>query len=76
MTSTVRPMTDLPEPPTAATEMDERRRLVRLRELCDEILASRRVDEGRDLMSEEERREARALLAGFAPRAGQRERAR
>ncbi|MGZ8414257.1 MAG: hypothetical protein ACXW05_16130 [Gemmatirosa sp.] len=72
MTSPANPILDNPEP-TAGSELDERRRLVRLRELCDEILASRRVDEGRDLMTEEERREARALLAGFAPRAGTRE---
>lgn len=75
MTSTSQPAMDETHQ-AAAGELDERRRLLRLRDLCDEVLASRRVDEGNDLMTEEERREARELLAGFAPRAGQRERAR
>ena len=69
----------LPTPETALptdADLDDRRRLLRLRELCDEILASRRVEEGRDLLTDEERAEARSLLAGFAPRAGQRERPR
>lgn len=74
MSSTATPIID-PALPTDA-DLDDRRRLLRLRELCDEVLASRRVEEGRDLLTDEERAEARALLAGFAPRAGQRERAR
>ena len=73
MTSTV-PMPESALPTDA--DLDDRRRLLRLRELCDEVLASRRIEEGRDLLTDAERAEARALLAGFAPRAGTRERAR
>ena len=44
-----------------------RRRRVRLRELCDEVLASFRVARERDLISDGERQAARALLAGMTP---------
>lgn len=73
MSNPTLPTSDLPAALDAA---DERRHLLRLRELCDEVLASQRVAEGRDVMTDEERREARALLASFAPRVGLRERAR
>lgn len=46
----------------------ERRTHRRLRELCDEVLASYRVATERDLFSERERRDARALLAELLPR--------
>lgn len=84
MPETVLPMsnpTALASDASDATDLpldaaDERRHLLRLRELCDEVLASQRVAEGRDVMTDEERREARALLASFTPRVGMRERAR
>ena len=44
-----------------------RRSRVRLRELCDEVLASFRVARERDLISDGERQDARALLAQVAP---------
>ena len=45
----------------------ERRTRARLRELCDEILASYRLARGQDLWTDEERREARMLLSRVAP---------
>jgi hypothetical protein len=44
-----------------------RRSRVRLRELCDEVLASYRVARERDLISDGDRRAARAFLPGVAP---------
>ncbi len=44
-----------------------RRSLVRLRDLCDEVLASFRAARERDLISDGDRRDARALLAKVAP---------
>lgn len=44
-----------------------RRHLLRLRDLCDEVLASHRAARARDVISEPERQDARALLAGLAP---------
>ena len=46
----------------------DRRHKLRLRELCDEVLASYRVATGREPLSDVERREARAMLAGLTPR--------
>lgn len=40
----------------------ERRQRSRLRELCDEVLASYRVANGRDLFTEADRAEARSFL--------------
>ena len=45
-----------------------RRTRLRLRELCDEVLASYRVATGRDPLNAIEREDARALLARVAPR--------
>ena len=45
----------------------ERRTRIRLRELCDEVLASHRVAKGNDMLSDGERREATRLLARIAP---------
>jgi hypothetical protein len=45
----------------------ERRTKLRLRELCDEVLASYRVAAGEDVLSERERGEAAQLLARIAP---------
>ncbi|MHB0949437.1 MAG: hypothetical protein ACYC4J_10285 [Gemmatimonadaceae bacterium] len=46
----------------------DRRALLRLRDLCDEVLASHRVAHDRNPISEAERREAQAMLATLAPR--------
>jgi hypothetical protein len=45
----------------------ERRERSRLRELCDEVLASFRVAQSRELISEGEMAESRALLATMTP---------
>jgi hypothetical protein len=45
-----------------------RRTRPRLRDLCDEVLASFRVAKGRDPLSDAEREDARALLSRVAPR--------
>ena len=46
---------------------DDRRTRVRLRDLCDEVLASFRLASEKDLWTDGERREAQALLRGMAP---------
>lgn len=46
----------------------DRRNRLRLRDLCDEVLASYRVARERDLWSADERVEAKRMLAGLAPR--------
>jgi len=46
---------------------DNRRTRHRLRELCDEVLASYRVAQARELFAEDERNEARAVLARIVP---------
>ena len=51
---------------TRAISADRRTRL-RLRELCEEVLASYRVAKARDYFGEDERNEARAVLARIAP---------
>jgi hypothetical protein len=43
----------------------ERRNRRRLRELCDEVLASYRVASGQDLFNEGDRADARRLLSKF-----------
>jgi hypothetical protein len=45
----------------------DRRRRARLRDLCDEVLASYRMASGGDLFSDQERAEGKALLASIAP---------
>ena len=45
----------------------ERRTKLRLRELCDEVLASWRVAAGGDVLSDSERREATRMLSQIAP---------
>ena len=59
-------VTDTPRARTRAINADRRTRM-RLRELCDEVLASYRVAKARDLFDETERNEARAVLARIAP---------
>ena len=46
----------------------DRRHKLRLRELCDEVLASYRVATGREPLTDVERHEARAMLASLTPR--------
>lgn len=45
----------------------ERRNRRRLRELCDEVIASYRLASDRDVISESERADARVLLSQIAP---------
>jgi len=45
-----------------------RRTRLRLRDLCDEVIASFRVAKGHDPLSDAEREDARALLSRVAPR--------
>jgi hypothetical protein len=51
----------------AATAPADRRNRVRLRELCDEVLASFRVASAREVISEQERMESLSLLSRIAP---------
>ena len=46
---------------------DNRRTRHHLRELCDEVLASYRAAKSHDLFAEDERNEARAILARIVP---------
>ena len=45
----------------------DRRNRRRLRELCDEVLASYRVASDRDVITEHDRADARRVLASIAP---------
>ena len=49
---------------------DNRRTRHHLRELCDEVLASYRAAKSHDLFADDERSEARAILARIVPLAG------
>ena len=51
----------------AAPKGTERRNRRRLRELCDEVLASYRVAKSQDVISESDRADARMMLARIAP---------
>ena len=46
----------------------DRRTRLRLRELCDEVIASYRVATDRDILTENDRAAARALLQSVGPR--------
>ena len=48
----------------------DRRNRRRLRELCDEVLASYRVANDRDVISDSDRADARMMLAQIAPLGG------
>jgi hypothetical protein len=48
----------------------ERRQRARLRELCDEVLASFRIAADRDPISDQDRRAAMELLPRVGPRMG------
>jgi hypothetical protein len=52
-----------PDRRTARRDGAERRTHARLRDLCDEVLASYRVATGRDPLSDADHREARSLLS-------------
>ena len=43
----------------------DRRRLTRLRDLCDEVLASFRIAADRDIFSDQDRIDARSILSGL-----------
>lgn len=45
----------------------DRRQLSRLRDLCDEVLASFRLAAGQDPISEQDRAAAREVMGAFAP---------
>jgi hypothetical protein len=45
----------------------DRRQRARLRDLCDEVLASFRLANGHDPISEQDRQEAKELMRGLAP---------
>lgn len=45
----------------------DRRNRRRLRELCDEVLASYRIASDRDVITESDRADARLVLASIAP---------
>jgi len=45
----------------------DRRTRARLRELCEEVLASYRVARGKDVLTDEDRRAADELLARMGP---------
>jgi hypothetical protein len=45
----------------------DRRRRTRLRDLCDEVLASYRLAAERELFTEQDRSEGRALMSLFTP---------
>ena len=49
------------------TVSSERRNRRRLRELCDEVLASYRVASDRDVITDADRADARMMLASIAP---------
>ena len=55
---------------TGAPAAANRRSRLRLRDLCDEVLASFRVARERDVISAAEREDARTVLAGLTPKRG------
>jgi hypothetical protein len=48
-------------------QRQDRRTRGRLRELCDEVLASYRLAQGQDLLSQEERESAQQVLRQLTP---------
>jgi len=53
--------------PSASSTNPDRRQLARLRDLCDEVLASFRLAAGQDPISEQDRAAAVELMQGVAP---------
>jgi hypothetical protein len=56
-----------PDSPISRRATSERRQRARLRDLCDEVLASFRLANGHDPISEQDRQEAKELMRGLAP---------
>lgn len=52
----------------ASTANQDRRTRLRLRDLCDEVLASYRVASDRDVITAEDRAMAQSLMPGLLPR--------
>jgi hypothetical protein len=63
-TDETRSLSDRPVTGPAPVNAD-RRRLSRLRDLCDEVLASFRAASDRDLIPEQDRIDAKAILSGL-----------
>ncbi len=58
---------DIDRRAAARTETSPRRTRLRLRDLCDEVLASYRVAKSRDPLTPEERDEAKTMLKEVVP---------
>lgn len=54
--------------PATTPAAQNRRQRLRLRDLCDEVLASFRVARERDVITDLDREDARVVLAGLSPR--------
>lgn len=65
MTRTTRRHRNFPAGPARVPQ--ERRQRRHLRDLCDEVLASFRVARSRELITEDELAESRAMLATMTP---------
>lgn len=52
---------------TQRRQRQDRRTRARLRDLCDEVLASYRLAQGQDLLSPEEREAAKQVLRDLTP---------
>ena len=59
-------------PATIVPAIQERRTRLRLRDLCDEVIASYRAAKGHQLFSDRDRADAYALLGQLAPARAQR----
>ena len=66
--STFEFVTRMPQAPRRART--DRRTKNRLRELCDEVLASYRLAQGQDLLTKEDREAAQQLLRQVSPKIG------
>jgi hypothetical protein len=64
--STFEFVTRMPQAPRRARA--DRRTKSRLRELCDEVLASYRIAQGQDLLSDEDRQVAEQVLRKVTPK--------
>jgi hypothetical protein len=56
--------------PSTSAAPSERRSRARLRELCDEVIASFRAASSKEVITEAERSESRAILSKIVPLAG------
>ena len=64
---TTQPRTNADALTTIVPAVSERRTLHRLRELCDEVIASYRAAKGCQLFSDRDRADADALIGQLAP---------